>query len=339
LLSTFRFLLYPLALIFGSVVALRRRAFQKGWLRSTSFNIPTICVGNLCMGGAGKTPHVEYIAKFLSQNYQIAVLSRGYGRKTKGYINASELNDPTSAWVGDEMVQYAKKMPHVKVAVSESRVVGIKNLQMENPELKVIILDDAYQHLAVNYSLSIVLTEYAHPYFEDFPIPAGRLREFRLAAKYADIIIVAKCPETLTPNAKADFVKKLKPQPHQEVFFTKIKYMEKGEGGEEERKKGEILLITGIAHPQPLVKFLEKQYGTVHKLHFPDHHVFTDKDIEKIISFKETLGGEDCTILTTEKDAARLSMMNNMPEYHTIPIEIVFLENESFFKEKILSLL
>jgi len=339
LLSTFRFLLFPFALIYESVVVVRRKAFQKGWLRPATFHTPTICVGNLCMGGAGKTPHVEYIAKLLSQNFQVAILSRGYGRKTKGYINASKMSSPTSDWVGDEIVQYIEKFPNVKVAVCESRKEGIKNLLMEEPELQVIILDDAYQHLSVNYSLKIVLTEYDEPYFADFPIPAGRLREPRNAAKYADIIIVTKCPEILSLKERDDFIKSLKPQSHQEVFFTKIKYIEIGEGSKEERKKREILLITGIAHPEPLVKFLETQYDTIHKLHFPDHHVFTNSDIERIIRLKDKLGGENCTVLTTEKDAARLAMMNNMPEYHTIPIEIVFLEKEDFFKKKLLSLL
>jgi tetraacyldisaccharide 4'-kinase len=349
------FLLFPFSLIFGTIAAFRRKSFQK---RSKTFAIPTICVGNLRMGGTGKTPHVEYIARFLSQNHQVAILSRGYGRKTKGYFNAHETQNLSSKIIGDEPMQYAVKFPNVEVAVCEKRKAGIENLLQKNPELEVIILDDAYQHLSVNYSLRILLTEYHRPFFEDFPLPSGNLRECRNAAKHADIIIVTKCPENLTGEQKAYFLQKLKPQQHQEVFFTKISYKLQStkyelqsnkspssfEGVAHEARRGsldqpKILLITGIANPAPLVHYLEVQYNEIHKLHFSDHHEFTNKDIEKIIRLKEKLGGENCTIITTEKDAVRLQAFKNMPEYHVVPIEIVFLENEVVFKEKLLSLL
>ena len=367
--SPFSFLLSPFSLLFGLVAALRRKL-----IRSKTFSVPTICVGNLRVGGTGKTPHVEYIAKFLSQNYQVAILSRGYGRKTKGYINANEISNPnnknqipntliskgalSSKIIGDEPLQYATKFPNVEVAVCEKRETGIEKLWQKNPKLEVVILDDAYQYLSVNYSLRILLTEYSRPFFEDYPLPSGRLRECRNASKYADIIIVTKCPEILTHEEKTKFIQKLKPKPHQNVFFTKIEYAENSkrflaslgmtspsnfEGVPEGRgslyKKSSILLITGIANPTPLVQYLKTQYPEVHSLHFPDHHSFTNKDIEKIIRLKEKLGGENCTIITTEKDAMRLQTFENMPDYYTIPIEIAFLENEAGFKEKLLSLL
>jgi len=364
------FVLSPFSFIFGTITALRRKAFKK---HSKTFAVPTICVGNLRVGGTGKTPHVEYIANFLSQNHQAAILSRGYGRKTKGYFNAHEIQNISSELIGDEPMQYAAKFPNVEVAVCEKRKTGIENLLNKNPELEVVILDDAYQHLSVNYSLRILLTEYHRPFFEDFPLPSGNLRECRNAAKHADLIIVTKCPENLTNKEKEHFLQKLNPKLHQEVFFTKIAYEEQTESRKQKAEekflllseekvadgdlspddgrgdklldergslyKPNILLITGIANPAPLVHYLEAQYDEIHRLHFPDHHAFTNKDIEKIIRLKERFGGENCTIITTEKDAVRLQAFENMPEYNVVPIEIVFLENEAVFKEKLLSLL
>jgi len=341
LLLLFSFLLYPFSLLFGAVAALRRRAFQKGCLRSETFAIPTICVGNLRVGGTGKTPLVEYIADFLSQNHQIATLSRGYGRKTTGYINAHETQNLSSELIGDEPMMYAAKFPNIEVAVCEKRKTGIQKLLQKNPKLEVIILDDAYQHLSVNYSLKILLTEYECPFFKDLPLPAGRLREFSAAAKYADIIIVTKCPEDLSKSKKEEFLKKLKLRQRQKAFFTKINYKSQIPNLKSQipNLKSNILLITGIANPAPLVRHFKKQHEDIHTLHFPDHHVFTQKDIEKIIHLKEKLGGENCIIFTTKKDAVRFQAFENMPEYHTIPIEVVFLENENVFKEKLLSLL
>jgi len=333
------FLLVPFSLIFGLLAALRRTL-----VRSKTVSVPTICVGNLRVGGTGKTPHVEYIANFLSQNHQVAILSRGYGRKTKGYINANETQNLNNNIFGDEPMQYATKFPNVEVAVCEKRETGIEKLLQKNPELEVVVLDDAYQYLSVNYSLRILLTEFHRPFFEDFPMPSGRLRECRSASKHADVIIVTKCPENLSKDEKTNFLQKLKPKPHQEVFFTKIKYAENSMRflaslGMTSPSNLKILLITGIDNPTPLVQHLDTQFKEVHSLHFPDHHSFKNKDIEKIIRLKEEFGGENCLIFTTEKDAMRLQAFENMPEFHTIPIKITFLENETGFKEKLLSLL
>jgi tetraacyldisaccharide 4'-kinase len=311
------------------------------------------------VGGTGKTPFVEYLAKLLSQNHQIAILSRGYGRKTKGYLNAKEIETLSSEMIGDEPIMYATHFPNVEVAVCEKRKIGIEKLLQKNPNLEGIILDDAFQHLSVNYTLRIVLTEYERPFFKDFPLPAGNLREFKSAAKHADIIVVTKCPKNLSTEEKELFLKKLKPRKGQDVYFVGIQYddeMMRRLDDEMMRRLDDkmiknnsqlstlnsqfsILLITGIANPAPLVRYLEGRYPTVHKLHFPDHHEFTKKDIDKIIRLKEQLGGENCTLLTTEKDAVRLQAFENMPEYHTVPIEIVFLDDETAFKEKLLSLL
>ena len=343
-LSPFSFILSSFSLIFGLIGVLRRK-----FIRSKSVAVPTICVGNLRVGGTGKTPHVEYIAKLLSQNHEVAILSRGYGRKTKGYINANECQNLCNITIGDEPMQYATKFPNIEVAVCEKRETGIEKLLQKNPKLEVVVLDDAYQYLSVNYSLRILLIEYQRPFFKDYPLPSGRLREFRCAAKYADIIIVTKCPDILTTEEKTDFLQKLKPKSHQDVYFTKIEYAEcpkspsKFEGVPEGRgslyHNSKILLITGIDNPTPLVQHLKTQCEEIHCLHFPDHHSFTNKDIEKIVRLKKELGGENCTIITTEKDAMRLQPFENMPEYSIIPIEIVFLENESGFNEKLLSFL
>ncbi|MDR2973015.1 MAG: tetraacyldisaccharide 4'-kinase [Bacteroidales bacterium] len=340
--SPFSILLSPLSIVYGMTTAFLRNSYKT----PETFTIPTICVGNLRVGGTGKTPHVEYIAKLLSRNHNVAILSRGYKRKTKGYINAHETQNLSYKIIGDEPMQYVTKFPNIEVAVCEKRKIGIQKLLQKNPELELVILDDAYQHLSVNYSLRILLTEFERPYFNDFPLPSGSLREFSCASKYADIIIVTKCPEKLSEKEKEQFLRKLKPKPYQEVFFTRIEYKNYSSTEAEfqpyrkdEIQNSQCLLITGIANPVPLVKYLETQYQTIHKLHFPDHHSFTRKDIEKIILLKEKLGGENCTVITTEKDATRLQTFENMPEYDTIPIEIAFLENESAFNEKLFSLL
>jgi len=351
-LSCLRAFLLPFSPLFGAIALLRRRKYKN----ATAAPLPTICVGNLRVGGTGKTPFVEYLAEFLSQNHQIAILSRGYGRKTKGYLNAHEIETLSSETIGDEPMMYATKFPNVEVAVCEKRKIGIEKLLQKNQKLEVVILDDAYQHLSVNYNIRILLTEYERPFFKDFPLPSGNLREFKCAAKHADIIVVTKCPENLSQKEKERFLLALKPREGQEVYFVGIRYGERAKGRKDERAKGRkdegakaelsilnsqfsILLVTGIANPAPLVRYLEAQYETVHNLHFPDHHEFTKKDINKIIRLKEQLGGENCTLLTTEKDAVRLQAFENMPEYHTVPIEIVFLDNETAFKEKLLSLL
>ena len=337
----FFFLLSPFSLIFGLVAALRRKLF-----RPKIVSITTICVGNLRMGGTGKTPLVEYIVTLLAQNHKVAILSRGYGRKTKGYISAHETQNlninkqiPYNLIIGDEPLQYATKFPNVDVAVCENRKTGIEKLLQKNPKLEVVVLDDAYQYLSVNYSLRILLTEYNRPFFDDYPIPSGRLREFCCASKHADTIIVSKCPENLTSEEKTEFIKKLKPKPHQEVFFTKINYELNNSQFSILNSQFSILLITGIDNPTPLVQYIKTQFEDVHTLHFPDHHPFTNRDIDNIIRLKEKLGGKKCTIITTEKDAMRLQIFENMPEFFTIPIKISFLENETGFKEKLLSLL
>jgi len=331
-LSVVEVILFPFSLVYGVAAFLRRKFFRK----PATFSVPTICVGNLRVGGTGKTPFVEYITHFLSQNHQTAILSRGYGRKTKGYINACETQNISSKIIGDEPMQYVLKFPNVEIAVCEKRKIGIQSLLQKKPELEIIVLDDAYQHLSVNYTVRILLTEYDRPWFKDFPLPSGNLREFRCASKHADIIMVTKCPENLSEEEKNSFLLKLKPKQGQEVFFTKIKYNSQFSIL---NSQFSILLITGIANPTPLVHYLKSQYENIHFLHFPDHHSFSKKDIEKIIRLKEKLGGENCTILTTEKDAMRLQAFENMPSYHTVPIEIVFLDNETGFKEKLLSLL
>ncbi|MDR0207309.1 MAG: tetraacyldisaccharide 4'-kinase [Bacteroidales bacterium] len=341
-----RRLLFPISTIFWLIVVMRRFAYQKGWLRSTTFEIPTVCVGNLDLGGTGKTPHVEYITRFLSQHYQIAILSRGYGRKTKGYINAQETKNLSSEIIGDEPLQYVTKFPNVEVAVCEKRKTGIEKFVEKNPKLEIVVLDDSYQHLSVNYSARILLTDFYHPFFNNFLFPIGTLRDYRNAAKYADIILVTKCPENLSYEEKAFFFRKLKLKPQQEVYFTKVRYKSQVPSNKSNINNNYIsnlpshyLLVTGIANPAPLVTYMENKYGIIHHLRFSDHHSFTIKDIEKIIKTKNRLGGKNCTILTTEKDAMRLRSFANMPEYITIPIEVEFLENEIAFKEKLLSLL
>lgn len=333
--TNFRILLFPFGLLWGAVAATKRWMFRQGWKKSATFSVPTICVGNLSMGGTGKTPHVELITELLKENYELAILSRGYGRKSKGYVNAKELETLDCYLLGDEPTHYAQKFPSVEVAVCESRKLGIEQILTKKPNLDAIILDDAYQHLAVNYTYRILLTDFSKPYFNDFPFPAGTLREFRCASKYADIIVVTKCPLNLSTEQKEDFISKLKPKKHQRVFFSTITYSEirskKPEARSQKTEDGsfaansKILLVTGVANPKPLVQYLSSRFCEIETISFPDHHQFTERDIHKINQLKAKLGGNNCIIITTEKDAMRLQNFNQIIDYYVIAIKIKFL--------------
>ncbi len=332
-----RVLLYPLSLIYGLVAAIRRWLYRKGVLSAYQPPIPTIGVGNLAVGGTGKSPHVEYLVRLLSKHYNIATLSRGYKRKTKGFVLANELSpDELSAeTLGDEPLQFFSKFPHIKVAVDEKRKEGIEELMQRFPDLECIILDDCYQHLQVKPQLSILLTEYQKPYAKDYPIPAGRLREFHSAAKDADIVIVSKCPETLTEQQCADMKKLLKLQDYQQLFFTAMHYGELAalnECGKQHQvtAQTEVVLLTAIAHPEPLIAYLSQKYKIIHHYHFADHHYFAAEELEEIKRDYFSDSPENRVLITTEKDSMRLiyselsKSLENLPLY-VQPIKPLFL--------------
>ncbi|HPE40261.1 MAG TPA: tetraacyldisaccharide 4'-kinase [Bacteroidales bacterium] len=337
-----RLFLVPFSWIFGLIVACRRRLYKYQLIKSVRFPIPTICIGNLKVGGTGKTPHIEYLITQLKDHYQIAVLSRGYGRKTKGFILANHLttSKKNAIFIGDEPLQFHSKFPDIPVAVCEKRSLGIQQLMMLFPKLDLILLDDAFQHLAVNYSLKILLTEFQNPYTKDFPFPAGNLREHKNAAHHADIVIVTKSPVDCDPLLIEVKKKQLKIKKDQELFFTSIVYkplqpLTPSASIYPMDSIDEIIVFTGIANGSPLLQYLEKQFSKISYFSFPDHHCFSHSELENIKNRFEQDPHKKKIILTTEKDWMRLSGIQEnclllLPVF-SIPIEIRFHEKEDIF--------
>jgi len=324
------FFLYPIALIYGMINFFRNKCYDWGILKKTAFNFPVISVGNLSMGGSGKTPHVEYLVRLLKNYFKIATLSRGYGRKSKGFLVASLKSD--SREIGDEPVQFIQKFQDIVVAVDENRVHGIRQIKNKFPKTEVIILDDAFQHRAVTPGLNILLTDFHNLYPEDYPFPTGRLREFRIGAKRADIIIVTKTPAILSPITVRRIEGLIKPKSWQKLYFSYIKYglltlMPGSKAPEIPEKFNTVLLFAGIANIYPLEEHVRALTNHLEILHFSDHHDYTLKDFEKIRDKFETIYTRNKIIITTEKDAMRLCLpevpefINDLPIYY-IPIEI-----------------
>lgn len=303
-----RFLLFPLTLIYDLVTRVRNYFYELGLFNSKSFDIPIIAVGNLSVGGTGKTPQIEYLIRFLQNNYKTAVLSRGYKRNTKGFILLN--NTHTSEDVGDEPLQFFKKFPKVHVAVDENRVNGIQELQQKK-SIDIVLLDDAFQHRKVKADCYILLTKHDDLYTDDFVLPTGNLRESKLGAKRAHIIVVTKCPTDLSTEKQQAIKRKLKVTPKQHVFFSNISYHNKTSGKLniplEALNDYEILLLTGIANPAPLVSFLKAKGNKVDHLKYSDHHRFTLKEIDTITAKYNAISSDKKILLTTEKDYMRLS--------------------------------
>lgn len=333
-----RWYLYPLSLVYHLVTAIRNLFYDLGIFKSTRFRVPIIGVGNLSVGGSGKSPMVMYLAEFLSEYTRTGVLSRGYGRKTKGYYVANY--ESNYQMVGDEAMQLFQRFKNrFVIGVCEDRVVGAKKLILDM-DLGVLILDDSYQHRAIKAGFNILLTDYNQPYFNDFILPAGDLRESRSGANRADIIMVTKCPEILTEEKKQQYIAKIKPKYNQKVFFSAIDYDENiiskyKSFPVRNLDYYEVLLITGIANPQPLLKELSKYTQKVKHLKFRDHHSFTQEDVKKISEEYRKMG-EYKLILTTEKDYVRLIGFDYFSEklfYWPINVEI---NNKEEFNQIIL---
>lgn len=341
MLRSFRYLLIPFSLIYGIVVAIRNWLYDRGILQSTKFNFPVICVGNLAIGGTGKTPMVEYLLRFLDDSYQLATLSRGYKRKTRGFGIATA--DTTALDIGDEPMLFHRKFPGVTVTVGEERLLAIPQLLQERPDTEVIILDDAFQHRQVHAGLNILLTEYRNLYTRDFLLPGGDLRDTRSEAARAQIIIVTKCPPDLSTEKKASIVRELRPTPQQQVFFTCLVYGQPYHLFSGIRKalgeQMEVLLVTGISNPRPLKQYLNEKVKSYDMLTFRDHHVFDTDDLEEIHESFSRIRTIDKMILTTEKDGMRLhkfeQTLKEQPIY-VIPIEHAFLFNEELRFQRLL---
>lgn len=318
-----RYILFPFAIVYDVVTRIRNFCFDVGVFKETSFQIPVIVVGNLSVGGTGKTPQIEYLIRLLKDNYKTSVLSRGYGRKTKGFLLVN--NSHTTEEVGDEPLQYYKKFSNIDVAVDANRVEGISSL-INNQSPEVVLLDDAFQHRKVKGSFYILLTKYNDLFTDDFLLPTGNLRESRSGAKRADVIMVTKCPEDLSQQAKQKLKNKLQKY-NKQVFFTTISYDEKTSGSQnisiDDLKKYEVILVTGIANPKPMLSFLNQKEVNFKHLKFADHHHFSEKEIKMIKSEYEGLQSSKKIILTTEKDYVRFS--NKIAEISYLGIQTAFL--------------
>ena len=325
-MKVLRFILFPFAILYDFITRIRNFFFNTGIFHQTSFKTPVIVVGNLSVGGTGKTPQIEYLIRLLKNNFKTAVLSRGYKRETKGFVLLNE--NHLAIDVGDEPLQYFQKFKNIDVAVCANRVKGITNLIKSNtPE--VILLDDAFQHRKVKGSFYILLTKFDDLFMDDFLLPMGRLRESREGAKRADVILVSKCPENLTKESQKLIRQKLL-KFKKEVFFTSISYAESVLGASEmltsELKNFEVLLITGIANPAPLLNYLKSLNVKFQHLKYADHHYFSDKEIEGIKNKFDNMQSSKI-ILTTEKDYVRL--VNKIKNLSYLPIETSFLNNDN----------
>jgi tetraacyldisaccharide 4'-kinase len=332
-LKSFRILLLPFAILFWLLIKLRNWAFSVGIFKSVSFGLPLICVGNLSVGGTGKSPMVEYLVLQLMNRYKIATLSRGYKRKTKGYAIANP--QTTAIDIGDEPMQFHKKFPEVPVAVGEERIVAIPQLLHDRPDTEVIILDDAFQHRAIKSGFNIVLTDFNNLYTRDFFLPTGDLRDTRQSAKRAQVIIVTKCNPSFSTYEKEEVIKELNPLPHQHVFFSSIIYGKPYHITDHTEtdldSDTDALLITGIAKPRHLKNYLEERIDTYYMMQYGDHHIFSIDDWKDIVKKFDSMDADKKIIITTEKDAMRLlkfeTEIGKLPLY-VLPIHTNFLFDE-----------
>ena len=333
LLRPVRILLFPFSLVYLAAIFIRNRLYDWNILKSVSFNLPLICVGNVAVGGTGKSPMVEYLLRQLKDQFRIATLSRGYKRKTKGYTLANAQS--TALEIGDEPMQFHLKFPDVAIAVGEERVVAIPQILHDRPDTRAIILDDAFQHRAIRAGMNIILTDYSNLYTRDWYLPTGDLRDERRSMARADIIIVTKCPPALTEPDKQAILSELVPLPRQQVFFTAIRYGTPYHIiSKESRRLGpesEVLLVTGITNPRPLKSLLQEKVKVYYEMAYNDHYIFTIDDLKDMVKRFNALPAGDKVILTTEKDAVRL--VKFAPEllgipFYVLPIELDFLFNE-----------
>jgi len=334
--------LYPLSFLYGLVIEIRNFLFNAKIFKSVEFKIPVICVGNISAGGTGKTPHTEYLAELLREKFKVAVLSRGYKRKSSGFILADETKTVND--IGDEPWQISRKFPDITVAVDSNRVRGVQKILELKPETGVIILDDGYQHRKLTPGFSILLTDYNRLMTKDHLLPYGNLREPVHNSHRADIIIITKSPETISPMQKRIFKKEIRKAPFQNLYFTSIKYFNPVpvfdnianipvRYNPEKKLDCGIVLVTGIANPYPLLDFIKAGFRETDHLQFEDHHSFTSDDIEKITGALKKLKSTSKFVFTTEKDAVRLRGFTNIAEplrslLYYIPVGIDFPNND-----------
>jgi len=331
-MNLLRKILFPFAILYGFITSIRNFLFDKGILKATFFDLPLIAVGNLSVGGTGKTPQIEYLIRLLSDKYKVATLSRGYKRKSEGFVLADE--NSNAEILGDEPFQFYQKFPNVLVAVDANRTNGIQQLLSQKEKPEIILLDDAYQHRKVKAGFYILLTAYGDLYADDFMLPTGNLRESRSGAERANIIVVTKCPKNLSEEEQNAIRLKLKLSSSQQVFFTFIDYDEEIYSKNERIAVSEVkaeskLLLAGIAKPKPFFDFLKNENDEC--LTFPDHHHFSDADLESIQS-----KANGRKIITTEKDYVRLKDSKIVSQLYYLPIKSTFINHQQNFDAAIL---
>jgi tetraacyldisaccharide 4'-kinase len=334
MLKSFRYILFPFSVIYAFIIWLRNKLFDKNILRSAAFNFPLICIGNLAVGGTGKTPMAETLVRLLRNKYNVATLSRGYKRKTKGFAIADE--NTTAIDIGDEPIQLHKKFPEITVAVAEERIVGIPQLLHAKPGTQVIILDDAFQHREVRAGLNILLTAYDDLYTRDFILPAGNLRDVRSSSKRAHIIIVTKCKSQLSEDERQAVIAELKPLNSQQVFFTTIEYGSPYHLFTKQERSIEqdcnVLLVCGIANPKPLKETLTNFTDTYEMILFRDHHIFSTDDLQEIKKQFLKIDSSNKIILTTEKDGVRLAKYET--ELKDLPVFVLPIRHKFMFGQE-----
>lgn len=340
-------LAWPIAIIYGIGVSIRNRLYNHRILSSTDYQIATISIGNLSTGGTGKSPHVVYLTKLFKDRMEMAVLSRGYGRKSSGFVLAQDKHSYRE--IGDEPLQLFKRHPDVIVAVDEDRRRGIRKLTNDHPDLDLILLDDAHQHRSVKPGFSLILTDYNHLYTEDYLLPVGNLRETKKGAERADGIVVTKCPEDLKPIQRKIILKNIAPQMYQKVFFSYIRYsrfapltsIARGQQLELNPTMT-VLLLTGIANPQSLLDYVGSFGCQIEHSRFRDHYAYNMQDISRIRKLFDNIASENKVVITTEKDAMRLEIEELKNELNTLPVYVAEIEVEFFpddreeFHEKII---
>ncbi|MDN3672081.1 tetraacyldisaccharide 4'-kinase [Flavobacterium branchiarum] len=332
-MNLLRKILFPFAVLYGIITSIRNFLFDKGVLKSTSFDVPIIAVGNLSVGGTGKTPQIEYLIRLLSDKYQVATLSRGYKRQSEGFVLADA--NSNAVILGDEPFQFFKKFKNILVAVDANRTNGIQQLLSQSKKPEIILLDDAFQHRKVKAGFYILLTSYGDLYADDWMLPTGNLRESRSGAKRANIVIVTKCPADLGESEQENIRRKLKLEASQQLYFTYIDYDDSIYSQTEKIAVEDIinsqkLLLAGIAKPAPFFKFLKSDADEC--LTFPDHHHFTEADITTIAK-----KAKEHKIITTEKDYVRLKDTNIAPQLYYLPIKSSFINYQNNFDTTILN--
>lgn len=334
-------ILYPLALLYGLAIGIRNALYNRGVLPTTEHDVPVICVGNIAVGGTGKTPHVDYLVTLLKKHFRVAVLSRGYLRKSKGFRIVTGMD--TVALAGDEPLQLAIRHNDITVAVDRDRNHGIREIMNQRPDTEVIIMDDGFQHRTVTPGKSIVLTDWANLYIDDHLMPVGRLREHISNIRRADFVLITKAPPSLSAMDRRIIIKKIGKYPYQNLFFTAFRYgspvaVFPGSAtdipDEETVKESDILLLTGIANPAPLMEHIKGIAGTVKHKRYPDHHNFSVEEISRLADKNDETLSKPFYIFTTEKDAARLRMLEDLPArlmsvMFYIPVEVEFLNNDA----------